>query len=190
MANNDYHFLHRWHIPQASVEEVYAIISDAMALPHWWPSTYLDVKKLEAGAGDGVGSLYEVYTKGWLPYTLRWKLLTAAVNRPHGLTIKAVGGDFDGVGLWKIEQTGADVSVALDWTVTAHKPLIRRLSFFLKPLFSFNHNWCMKQGAESLKLEIARRRAATPAAAAKIPPPPGPTFRWAIKRESAHSLTV
>jgi hypothetical protein len=180
MATNDYHFLHHWRIPAATAEEVYAIISDATGLPRWWPSTYLDVKKLEAGAENGVGSLYEVYTKGWLPYTLRWKLLTAAASRPHNLTIKAVGGDFDGTGVWEIKQEGEDVEVTFDWTVTAHKPLLRTLSFLFKPLFSFNHNWCMKNGETSLKLELARRRAATSAEAARVPEPPGPTFRWAI----------
>ena len=178
MASNDYHFLHRWHIPEATLEEVYEILADATALPQWWPSTYLDVKKLQAGAANGVGGIYEVYTKGWLPYTLRWKLLTAAVSRPHGLTIKAVDGDFDGTGVWELKQDGAAVVVTFDWTVTAHKPLLRLLSPLLKPLFSFNHNWCMKQGATSLKLELARRRALD---AALIPLPPGPTFVWAIK---------
>jgi hypothetical protein len=190
MATNDYHFIHRWRIPSATAGEVYEILSDATGLPRWWPSTYLDVKKLEAGAADGVGSLYEVYTKGWLPYTLRWKLLTAAVNRPHGLTIKAVDGDFDGVGVWDIKQNGADVAVTFDWTVRADKPLIRAFSFMLKPLFRFNHNWCMKRGETSLRLELARRHAPTPETAARVPPPPGPTFRWALKREQPQNLAV
>jgi hypothetical protein len=38
----------------------------------------------------------------------------------------------------------------------------------------------MKNGETSLKLELARRRAATSAEAARVPEPPGPTFRWAI----------
>lgn len=185
MASNEYHFTHRWHIPQATTEEVFNIIQDAIGLPRWWPSTYLDVKKVQAGDASGVGSKYEVYTKGWLPYTLRWQLLTAAVEHPHRLTIKAVGGDFDGTGLWHLEPRGADVNVTFDWTVKAHKPLIRALSFLFKPVFRFNHNWCMKQGAESLKLELARRRASTSAAAARVPSPPGPTFAWAIKHEPA-----
>ena len=33
------------------------------------------------------------------------------------------------------------------------------MSFALKPIFRFNHNWGMEKGEESLKLELARRRA-------------------------------
>jgi hypothetical protein len=34
----------------------------------------------------------------------------------------------------------------------------------------------MARGEESLKLELARRRAHTPEELQQIPPPPGPTF--------------
>jgi hypothetical protein len=44
----------------------------------------------------------------------------------------------------------------------------------MKPLFEANHRWAMAQGEESLKLELARRRATSDAARARIPPPPGP----------------
>ena len=68
------------------------------------------------------------------------------------------------------------VNITYDWRVMADKPLLRRLSFLLKPLFSANHGWAMARGEESLKLEMARRRAASPEDAARIPAPPGPTF--------------
>ena len=45
----------------------------------------------------------------------------------------------------------------------------------LRPLFAANHHWAMRKGEESLRLELARRRAATPAERDQIPPPPGPT---------------
>src|SRR5205814_559889 len=41
-------------------------------------------------------------------------------------------------------------------------------------LFEANHRWAMAQGEESLKLELARRRAISDAARAAVPPPPGP----------------
>ncbi len=49
-----------------------------------------------------------------------------------------------------------------------------RLSFLLRPVFEANHRWAMAQGETSLKLELARRRADSPAAAAAIAAPPGP----------------
>ncbi|HKG20626.1 MAG TPA: polyketide cyclase, partial [Blastocatellia bacterium] len=79
-------------------------------------------------------------------------------------------------GTWTFRQDGDYVNVIYDWKIRADKPLLRALSFLLKPVFSANHRWAMRRGEESLKLELARVRAATEAEAALVPPPPGPTF--------------
>jgi hypothetical protein len=41
-------------------------------------------------------------------------------------------------------------------------------------VFSANHRWAMARGLESLKLELARRHAATAEERAHIPAPPAP----------------
>jgi hypothetical protein len=64
------------------------------------------------------------------------------------------------------------VNVTYDWTIRANKPIIDKLSFLLKPIFRSNHNWTMKRGQESLKLELLRRRAPTKEEAAAVPAPP------------------
>jgi hypothetical protein len=61
-----------------------------------------------------------------------------------------------------------------DWRIRAEKPLLKRLSFLLRPLFEANHRWAMARGEESLKLELARRRASSDDARARIAAPPGP----------------
>ncbi len=43
----------------------------------------------------------------------------------------------------------------------------------------------MRQGEESLRLELLRRHAASAEERARIPPPPGPTFNGLFRRESA-----
>jgi hypothetical protein len=65
-----------------------------------------------------------------------------------------------GEGRWTFEQHGEYVEVTYDWRVRAHKPLLRKLSWLLKPLFSANHRWAMARGRESLDLELSRKRAA------------------------------
>jgi hypothetical protein len=71
------------------------------------------------------------------------------------------------------------VVITYDWRIHASKPLLRRLSWLLKPAFSANHHWAMRKGEESLALELRRRRAAgDPSAAASIPPPPPATFAF------------
>lgn len=173
MATNDYHFITHWRV-QASRQEVVNIISDATDLVRWWPAVYLDVKVLEPGGENGMGKLVDLYTKGWLPYTLRWQFRTIESRGLDGFTLEALG-DFIGRGIWTFEQDGLFVNIVYDWKIQATKPLLRKLSFLMKPIFATNHKWAMAKGEESLKLELARHHAATPAERAKIPAPPPPT---------------
>ena len=50
----------------------------------------------------------------------------------------------------------------------------------MKPLFEANHRWAMARGEESLRLELARRRATSDAARAQVPAPPGPVTYAAV----------
>ncbi len=174
MSANDYHFITRWRV-RSTPEEISDILGDAKSLPRWWPSVYLAVEELEPGDDRGLGRVASLYTKGWLPYTLRWKFRVTDSRHPYGFTLRAFG-DFEGEGVWTFEPDAEFVNITYDWRIRADKPLLKALSFLLKPVFAANHEWAMARGLESLQLEIARRRAATLEEAARIPPPPGPTF--------------
>jgi len=171
-VNNDYHIVTTWRV-EALCGEVADILDDPLELPRWWPAVYLSAEAIEPGDARGLGRRVALHTRGWLPYTLRWELEVVESRYPNGSTIVARG-DFDGRGVWSIEQDGRHAVVTFDWRVGAEKPLLRDLSFLLKPLFASNHRWAMAQGEESLVLEIARRRAASDAARRAVPPPPGP----------------
>ena len=177
MATNDYHFITQWRV-ESTLKEVSEIIGDAQGLARWWPSVYLDVDVLEQGDENGLGKVVDLYTKGWLPYTLRWQFLVTEV-RPDGFTLVAWG-DFDGRGIWTFEQDGAWVNITYDWKIKAEKPLLRYFSFIMKPIFSANHRWAMAKGEESLKLELARRHAANQEELALIPEPPRSTSTSSI----------
>jgi hypothetical protein len=173
MSTNEYHFITHWRV-RGTVEEVTEIIGNARDLARWWPSVYLDVQEIEPGGEDGVGKVIDLYTKGWLPYTLRWQFRVTEVRRGQRVRLEA-SGDFVGRGIWTFEPDGEWVNITYDWKIRAEKPLLRSLSFLLKPIFAANHYWAMEKGEESLQLELARRHAATPEERARIPPPPGPT---------------
>jgi hypothetical protein len=173
--HNEYHFISRWRV-EGTCGEVADVIGDPLALPRWWPSVYLDVWEVRPPVSDaarGVGQIVKLHTKGWLPYTLKWEFEVVESRYPHGFTLVAAG-DFDGRGEWTFEQDGAFVDATYDWRLRAEKPLLRDLSFLLKPVFEANHRWAMARGEESLVLELARRRATSDAARAQVPPPPGP----------------
>ena len=154
MAGNDYHFITEWRM-EGTVAEVYQFLSNAPDFVRWWPKVYLDVKELEPGDQTGIGKVMSLHTKGWLPYTLRWQYRVTEVNAA-GFAFEA-NGDFVGRGIWKFKQDGNYVNMTFDWQIRADKPLLRYLSFLLKPLFSANHRWAMAQGERSLRAELARR---------------------------------
>ena len=170
--NNQYQFLTDWRI-EGTCGEIADVLGDPLALARWWPSVYLDVQELRPPDAHGVGRRVRLHTKGWLPYTLTWEFEVVESRYPYGFTIVA-SGDFEGVGVWTFEQSGPYVDVAYDWRIRAEKPLLRNLSFLLKPIFEANHRWAMARGEESLVLELARRRATTDIARGEVPQPPGP----------------
>jgi len=165
----EYHFVTRWRF-QATAREVFDILSDALALKRWWPSVYLEVKELKPSGADGTGRVVDLWTKGFLPYTLRWNFTITEVTPPSGFKLTAHG-DFEGFGVWTITQDGEHVDVVYDWRIKAEKPLLRYGSFALRPFFAANHRWAMARGEESLALELRRRRGET-----GVPTPPGATF--------------
>jgi hypothetical protein len=173
MATNDYHFITTWRV-ESTPREITETLGDGPDLVRWWPAVYLQVKQIQQGDANGVGSKIDLYTKGWLPYTLRWQAETTETNHPNGFTIRATG-DFDGRGIWTFEQDGAFVNVTYDWKLRADKALLKNFSFIMKPLFGANHRWAMRKGEESLKLELQRRHAASPEQRAQIPAPPPAT---------------
>jgi hypothetical protein len=172
MAANEYHFITHWRVP-GTAEEVYELVSHPLDYPRWWPSVYRHTQEIAVGDEHGIGRRVRLHAKGWLPYTLRWESCSTESERPHRLAIRATG-DFDGRGIWMLEQDGASVSVVFDWKLTADKALLKCLSFLFQPVFSANHRWAMARGLESLNLELARRHAQTAEARARIPRPNGP----------------
>lgn len=182
MTTNAYQFITQWQAP-GTCDEVASLLGNALDLPRWWPSVYLKVWELEKGdPATGLGRIIRLYTKGWLPYTLVWQFQVTEVNHPHGFRLDAWG-DFVGRGIWEFTQMGDQVRITYDWKITAQKRLLRDLSFIFKPLFSANHEWAMRMGEQSLKLELARRHAITYEQLARIPAPPGPTFAAFIAKE-------
>lgn len=180
MSRNEYHFITLWRV-EGTINEVADILKAADELPRWWPSVYLDVKVLEPGDKDGTGKVVSLHTRGWLPYTLRWQFRVTESRYPHGFSLEAWG-DFNGRGIWTLEQDGEWVHIEYDWNIRADKPLLSALSFLLKPIFSANHRWAMARGEESLRLEIARQHPDTREGLSSIPLPPGLPVRHRARR--------
>ena len=133
MASNEYHFTTTWHV-HATADEIAAILADAEGLARWWPSVYLSVRVVDPGGADGIGKVVDLWTAGWLPYTLRWRFRVVASDPPNGFGIEAEG-DFVGQGVWTLtperpfgHPDGPVTSVEYDWRVGGGEGVILRLS--------------------------------------------------------------
>jgi len=169
---NEYHFVTTWRV-HGTTGEVADVLRNPLDLARWWPAVYLAVKELEPPDEQVLNQRVRLHTKGWLPYTLRWDLRVTSSRYPEHFAIEATG-DFVGRGVWTFTQDGGFVNATYDWRIRAEKPLLKVLEPLMRPLLEANHRWAMKQGEESLKLELLRRRATTPEGCRDVPPPPGP----------------
>jgi hypothetical protein len=176
--DTDYQFFTEWRVA-GTIDEVKDVLGDAESLTRWWPAVYLSLDEVQPGGEGGVGRTVDLHTKGWLPYTLRWTLEITEPLTDEGFALSARG-DLNGTGVWTFAQDGPEVVITYDWRISAAKPLLRRLSWLLKPAFAANHHWAMRTGEESLRLELRRRRNGG-RDAASVPPPPPTTFRRLLK---------
>ena len=171
----DYAFTTVWRVPGTPLE-VATVLADAESLPRWWPSVYLAVEVLaRPDEVTGEGAVARLHTTGWLPYTLSWTLTITSPITERGFTLSAAG-DLEGAGVWSFRPDGPETVITYDWRVRAGKPLLRRLSWLLRPAFEANHHWAMRRGEQSLVLELRRRRGSS-----DVPPPPRATFRAAVR---------
>jgi hypothetical protein len=171
----EHHFLTRWHV-RGTLEEVSDVLENPLDLPRWWPSVYLAVTELAPGDPvTHVGRVIDLYTKGWLPYTLRWKFTVTEARAPHGFTLVAEG-DFVGTGVWTLEKDADFATVYYDWRIAVTKPLLR----IGTPVFARSSapttagRW--PAARRSLVLELQRRRATTDTERQAVAAPPRPTF--------------
>jgi hypothetical protein len=149
MPSSDYHFVTHWRV-KGPIQIAFEILKDGKNYAHWWKPAYV--------SSEEVGSQkVESLVRAKLPYTLRFTSQLIQETPPSELKIHATG-ELEGTGLWKLKQEGESTVIDFNWDVRANKAVVRWLSFLLKPLFSWNHDWVMNTGEKALQSEINRRK--------------------------------
>jgi uncharacterized protein YndB with AHSA1/START domain len=147
-----YRFLDRWVIP-APIEEVYDALGDPLGYERWWTDFVL-----RAGGDAGPpapGKRNELLVKAYLPYKVNFGLEVIEAERPRRI-LSRLSKDFDGTGLWTLQEKADATEATLDWRPSVNHPLIKHLTPVLRPLFRSNHNWAMRRGERQLR-EYLRR---------------------------------
>lgn len=158
MAANAFRFDESWDIPDATVDEVYDVLSRGELLPQWWKGVYLEAEKLTGNAEPKVGDRVRARARGFLPYQLNFIIEAVELVPPRRVVVRTIG-DFDGRWTASLSQREGGVRVDLVWEVTVLRPVLRLLSPLLRAAFAWNHRWTTPRGEQGLREYLAARRA-------------------------------
>jgi uncharacterized protein YndB with AHSA1/START domain len=145
-----YEFLTTW-VLEAPRSLVWSSIEDASAWPEWWHGVE-SCTELAHGEDGGVGRRYRVRWRSVVPYVLEFDFEVDRVELPVTMSGRATG-DLEGAGTWRLFEQNGVTAVTYDWRVVATRRWMRVVGPVARPVFEWNHDWVMHQGA----IGIARR---------------------------------
>ena len=149
MIFQDYQFVTKWKF-QADAGRLYDLLSKPQEYSRWITSFPIQVEPVASGNSEGIGHADRFTVKGYLPYSLCWELECIEARRPYTFTSLATG-DLEGRGTWIFRQHLQETEVVFDWKIKLCKPFLRQVSFFLRPVFKWNHDWVMARWKEDLE---------------------------------------
>ena len=105
--------------------------------------------ELQPGDSTGLGAVRRFTWKGRLPYRLSFDMCVTRIEPPVVLEGVA-SGDLEGIGIWHFTSEGSLTQVRYDWRVRTTKIWINWLAPLARPIFEWNHDVVMQQGALGL----------------------------------------
>jgi len=144
---NSYSFLTTWLLASPR-EPVWEAIFDQKSWPGWWRGVE-DVVELDPGDEAGVGSHSRLTWRSRLPYDLVFEARTRRVERPRLIEADAFG-ELTGEGRWRLFEQAGVTAVTYEWNVATSKRWMNLLAPALGPVFKWNHDWVMANGATGI----------------------------------------
>ncbi|HVF79563.1 MAG TPA: SRPBCC family protein [Solirubrobacteraceae bacterium] len=142
-----YSFLTTWCV-KAPVQDVWDVISASDRYPEWWKGVRM-VVELEPGGEHGIGALSHLEWRSKLPYTLGFDMRVTRSEPPYLLEAQA-SGELQGVGVWRLYESPQGTALIYSWDVSTTRAWMNRLALFGRPMFAWNHDHVMRNGARGL----------------------------------------
>ena len=162
-----YHFTDDWYVA-AGPPVTRDLIRRVTDWPTWWPSSLSVVSVRPRIAGGTEAARYTFQTR--LPYQM---VFQADVVHDDPMAVETiVVGRVRGVGGWQVTPTAGGSRVHFDWSVEPQIWWMRALSPLARPVFIWNHQALMAEGARAfadrLGVEMLRRPLCTPSLGAAV----------------------
>ena len=146
-----YSFLTTWCV-DVPIQRVWDVISVTKRYPEWWRCVR-SVTELEPGGVHGVGALSRFEWRSRLPYTLQFDVRVTRAEPPHLLAGQA-SGELEGVGICRLYEGAAGTALVYSWDVSTTRRWMNRLAPLARPVFAWNHDYVMRQGAHGLATQL------------------------------------
>ena len=143
----EFTFVTTWRIT-APLPQVCDTISKSMDWPQWWRNVE-KVEELEEGDTIGIGRRLRFTWKSRLFYRLTFDVCVTHIESLKFLQGQA-SGDLEGTGRWYFTYDSPETIVRYEWSVRSTRRWINLLSPIARPIFKWNHDQVMRQGAEGL----------------------------------------
>jgi len=148
----EYSFLTAWLIPGAPIERVWDELFDVASGPQWWKGV-TDARELERGGADGLGKIFTISWRSFLPYDLSFTTTVTRVEEPHVMEGHAVG-ELTGTGRWRLFSHDGVTAVTYEWDVHTTKAWMNAIAPIARPIFKWNHDYVMRRGAAGLRERV------------------------------------
>ena len=147
----DYAFVTAWLL-EAPVDRVWDELFDVAAWPQWWKGV-TDARELEPGGPGGLGKVFTISWRSFLPYDLTFVTTVTRIERPHLREGQAVG-ELTGLGRWRLFEHDGTTAVTYEWNVHTTKRWMNALAPIARPVFEWNHDYVMSRGGEGLRTRL------------------------------------
>ena len=143
----EFQFVTVWRI-EAPLPQVCDAVSQCLHWPRWWKGVER-VEEFDPGDTAGIGSLRRFTWRGRLPYRLSFDVRVTRIV-PLTLLEGRASGEVEGVGCWRFADDGGVTVVRYEWLVRTNRWWMNVIAPIARPVFKWNHDQVMRQGAEGM----------------------------------------